>query len=112
MTSIRKKIVRYDEAKVEELLSDPGIIRNRLKVRSIIKNARGYLDLREQGIGFSDFLWSFVGDKPIQNHWRAFSEVPTHNRRIRGHVESSEAIRFSPLSAQPLCTPSCRRPAW
>ncbi|MHA7810420.1 MAG: DNA-3-methyladenine glycosylase I [Marinobacter adhaerens] len=72
-----EKIVRYDEAKVEQLLSDPGIIRNRLKVRSIIKNARGYLDLQEQGIGFSDFLWSFVGDKPIQNHWRAFSEVPT-----------------------------------
>ena len=46
-----EKIVRYDEAKVEELLSDPGIIRNRLKVRSIIKNARGYLDLQEQGIG-------------------------------------------------------------
>ena len=72
-----EKIVHYDNAKVEELLANPGIIRNRLKVQSIIKNARGYLDLEEQGIGFSDFLWSFVGDKPIQNHWRSLSEVPT-----------------------------------
>jgi DNA-3-methyladenine glycosylase I len=72
-----EKIVGYDEATIEALLNNPGIIRNRLKVQSIIKNARGYLDLRERGIGFSDFLWSFVEHRPIQNHWRSFSEVPT-----------------------------------
>ena len=72
-----EKIVHYDESRVEELLTNPGIIRNRLKVQSIIKNARGYLDLRDKGTGFSDFLWSFVENQPIQNRWRSFSEVPT-----------------------------------
>lgn len=72
-----EKIVQYDESTVEALLSNPGIIRNRLKVQSIIKNARGYLDLRDKGTGFSDFLWSFVEHQPIQNRWRSFSEVPT-----------------------------------
>lgn len=71
-----ERIVHYDEARVEELLTDPGIIRNRLKVRSIIKNARGFLKLHEQGIGFSDFLWSFVGGEPIQNRWPSIDQVP------------------------------------
>lgn len=71
-----EKIVRYDQAKVEALLENPGIIRNRLKVQSIIKNARGYLALRDQGVGFSEFLWSFVGGQPIQNRWQSFDEVP------------------------------------
>lgn len=71
-----EQIARFDEAKVNELLQDPGIIRNRLKVHSIIKNARGYLAMQEQGIGFSDFLWSFVNHQPVQNHWRSLEEVP------------------------------------
>ena len=73
-------IARYDEARVDALLANPGIIRNRLKVHSIIKNARGYLALREQGVGFADFLWSFVGHQPIQNQWGSISEVPTTTR--------------------------------
>lgn len=71
-----ERIVCYDEARIEDLLTNPGIIRNRLKVNSIIKNARGFLKLREQGIGFSEFLWSFVGGSPIQNRWPSFDEVP------------------------------------
>ncbi len=71
-----ERIVHYDQARIEKLLTNPGIIRNRLKVKSIIKNARGFLELREQGIGFSDFLWSFVGDRPIQNRWHSIDQVP------------------------------------
>ncbi|MEE3169402.1 MAG: DNA-3-methyladenine glycosylase I [Pseudomonadota bacterium] len=71
-----EKIVRFDDARVEELMQDPGIIRNRLKVHSIIKNARAYLALRDQGVGFSDFLWSFVDHQPVQNHWQSLEEVP------------------------------------
>lgn len=72
-----ERIVRYDDRKVEALLSNPGIIRNRLKVQSIIRNARGYLALRDQGTEFADFLWSFVDHQPIQNRWRTLDEVPT-----------------------------------
>lgn len=71
-----EKIARYDDHKVAELLANPGIIRNRLKVQSIIRNARSYLALREEGASFSEFLWSFVDYRPIQNRWQAFSEVP------------------------------------
>ena len=71
-----EKIVRYDDAKVAELLADPGIIRNRLKVESIIRNARGFLAFRERDESFAEFLWSFVDYRPVQNQWRAFEEVP------------------------------------
>ena len=69
-------IVAYDEDQVEQLLTNPDIVRNRLKVHSIIKNARGYLALRDQGTDFSEFLWSFVGGRPIQNHWHSVDQVP------------------------------------
>ncbi|MGF2688001.1 DNA-3-methyladenine glycosylase I [Marinobacter sp. DUT-3] len=71
-----ERIARYNDDKVEELLGNPGIIRNRLKVKSIIQNARSFLELKEQGIDFSEFLWSFVDGRPIQNHWQTLSEVP------------------------------------
>jgi DNA-3-methyladenine glycosylase I len=71
-----ERVARYDDQKIEALLQDPGIIRNRLKVRSIINNARSYLQLTADGTNFSDFLWSFVGGEPIQNHWEAFEDVP------------------------------------
>ncbi|MFL1466980.1 DNA-3-methyladenine glycosylase I [Marinobacter sp. HN1S83] len=71
-----ERIARYNDDKVEALLGNPGIIRNRLKVKSIIRNARSFLELKEQGIDFSEFLWSFVDGRPIQNHWQTLSEVP------------------------------------
>lgn len=69
-------IAHYDEAKVAALLSDPGIVRNRAKVAATIQNARAYLELTERGPSFSDFLWSFVDDAPIQNDWRSLCEIP------------------------------------
>ncbi len=71
-----EKIARYGDAKVAELLANPGIVRNKLKVQSIIKNARGFLELQEKGAGFSAFLWSFVDHRPIQNSWQTLDEVP------------------------------------
>ncbi|MDI9243666.1 DNA-3-methyladenine glycosylase I [Marinobacter sp. CHS3-4] len=72
------KIARYDEDKIESLLQNPGIIRNRLKVNSIIRNARSFLQLTSDGTSFSQFLWSFVGGQPVQNHWKVFEEVPVY----------------------------------
>ncbi|MCW8195386.1 DNA-3-methyladenine glycosylase I [Proteobacteria bacterium 005FR1] len=71
-----EKIARYSDRKVEALLNNEGIIRNRLKVKSAVQNARAYLDLREAGIRFSDFLWEFVDGSPVQNRWRSMQEVP------------------------------------
>lgn len=69
-------IAAYDDAKVSELLADPGIIRNRAKVAATIQNAKSYLALTQTGQSFSKFLWGFVGGRPIQNAWGSLSEVP------------------------------------
>ncbi|MDX1452437.1 MAG: DNA-3-methyladenine glycosylase I [Oleiphilaceae bacterium] len=71
-----EKIVRYDEAKVNELLQNPGIIRNKLKVQSIIKNARGLLAFRERGESFAQFLWGFVDGQVVRNAWPDMAAVP------------------------------------
>lgn len=70
------KIARYTPARIEKLLADPGIVRNRLKVQSAVSNARAFLALQDKTGGFTQFIWQFVDDKPIQNHWRTMAEVP------------------------------------
>ena len=62
-----EKMARYDGVKFAELMNNAGIIRNRLKINSAIKNAQAYLRLRDDGISFSDYLWDFVDGKPIVN---------------------------------------------
>src|SRR5690606_34823617 len=59
-----QKIARYSEARKAKWMEDPGIIRNRLKIESAVRNARAYLTMQEQGENFSAFLWQFVGGKP------------------------------------------------
>lgn len=74
-----EKIVRFNQKKIDTLLNDPGIIRNRLKVTAIIANAQAYLNLKQQGKNFSDFLWQFVEGKPQQNQWRHAKQIPVSN---------------------------------
>ncbi len=62
-----EKMARYGDAKIAELMNNAGIVRNRQKINSAIKNAQAYLRLREETGSFSDYLWSFVGGKPIVN---------------------------------------------
>ena len=73
-----EKIVRYSPAKIEKLLNNAGIIRNRLKVESTIKNARAYLDIKEQQ-NFSDYLWQFVDGEPWVNHLQRGALHPVSN---------------------------------
>jgi len=72
-----EKIAGYGEAKKAELLENEGIIRNRLKVNSVIRNARAYQKLEESGNGFSELIWSFVEGQPIQNNWKSLRDVPS-----------------------------------
>ena len=71
-----EKIARYDARKVAQLLANPGIVRNRLKVAATITNAQAYLALQASGQGFGDFVWQFVGGQPLQHQRRSMSEVP------------------------------------
>jgi DNA-3-methyladenine glycosylase I len=75
------KVARYGEAKVEELLGNAGIIRNRLKVLSAITNAQCYVRVREEFGSFDSYIWQFVGGTPIRNQWRTLSEVPATTPR-------------------------------
>jgi DNA-3-methyladenine glycosylase I len=70
------KIARYGEADVARLMGDAGIVRNRLKIASAIKNARGFLEFADKGVSFSDWLWGFVDGKPIVNRFKTLLEIP------------------------------------
>lgn len=70
------KIARYRPAKVERLMKDAGIVRNRLKIEATIGNAQAYLDLQQRGVTLSDFLWAFVDGHPVRNAWQRSEQVP------------------------------------
>jgi DNA-3-methyladenine glycosylase I len=69
-------VATYDDTRVAELLGNAGIIRNRLKIRAAIQNARAFLAVQAEFGSFDTYIWQFVGGQPIQNSWRAMGEVP------------------------------------
>lgn len=73
-----KKIAQYDEPKVQSLLQDAGIIRNKLKIRATITNAIAFMKVQKEFGSFSNYIWSFVDGKPIQNSFRSKEEVPAN----------------------------------
>jgi DNA-3-methyladenine glycosylase I len=71
-----EKIARYGARDVRRLLTDPGIVRNRLKIVATIENAKTFLVVRKEFGTFDAYMWSFVGGKPIQNRWQRMTDVP------------------------------------
>lgn len=71
-----EQVARFDEAKAAELLANPGIVRNRLKVASTITNARAFLKVQEEFGSFDAYQWRFVDGSPIRNTWKGLNEVP------------------------------------
>jgi len=80
------KLAHYTDVDRARLLGNPGIIRSKLKVNAAIHNAKCYIEMRNDGIDFSDYLWGFVGGSPIQNAWKEFKDAP---------VKSSESEAMS-----------------
>ena len=76
-----KKVARYTPAKIEKLLQDASIIRNRLKVQSAVNNARAFLDIQERVGSFTDYIWQFSDHRPHQNRFRTLEEVPATSAR-------------------------------
>lgn len=72
------KIAAYDQAKQDELLLNAGIIRNKLKVKSIITNAQLFLDIQKEYGSFSKFIWNYVDGKPIKNSWKNYKDAPAN----------------------------------
>ncbi|WP_420603870.1 DNA-3-methyladenine glycosylase I [Flagellimonas sp.] len=71
-----KKIAKYDQAKIEELLDNPGIIRNKLKVNATVSNAQAFIKVQEEFGSFSNYIWGFVDGKPIKNSLKNYKEGP------------------------------------
>lgn len=71
------KVALYGQEKIDDLMNNPGIIRNRRKIDATIQNAKAFLAVQKEFGTFNYYIWSFVGGTPIQNHWQSIKEVPT-----------------------------------
>jgi DNA-3-methyladenine glycosylase I len=76
-------IANYDRRKLEALMADAGIVRNRAKIAGAVASARAYLDLTREPGGFTEFVWRHTGGRTLQNGWRAPGEVPTETPESR-----------------------------
>ncbi len=72
-----ERVARYDEARVQTLLGNAGIIRNRLKIQASVVNARAFLEVVKEFGAFDRYIWRFVGNEPIQNQWTRLQEIPS-----------------------------------
>ncbi len=75
-----KKIARYSDSKIEKLLENPNIVRNRLKVNATVINAKCFLAVQKEYGTFAEYIWQFVGGKPIQNSWKTQQQVPVSTK--------------------------------
>lgn len=75
-----KKVAKYNKAKINQLLKDPGIIRNRLKVEAVVHNAPLFLQVQKEFGSFDNYIWQFVGGKPIINKWKSMSQLPATSK--------------------------------
>jgi DNA-3-methyladenine glycosylase I len=71
-----RKVARYGEEKIAALLANPGIVRNRLKVRAAVRNAQAFLAVQKEFGSFDAYVWQFVGGRPLQSRWRRIEDVP------------------------------------
>lgn len=86
-----RKIAQYDERRVEELLSNNGIIRNRLKIAATIQNAKAFLAIQQEFGSFDAYIWQFVGGKPKKNAWKTLKEVPS--KTVESDAMSKDLIK-------------------
>jgi DNA-3-methyladenine glycosylase I len=78
-----EKIARYSKKKVEALMQDQGIVRNRMKIEGAVASARAWIEIMEQSAGFSRYFWDFVDGKPIVNRYKTMSEIPAETEISR-----------------------------
>ena len=77
------KVARFTQARIDKLLTNPAIVRNRLKVESTVSNAQAFMRVQKEFGSFSDYIWGFVDGSPIQNHWKSLKEVPAETAEAR-----------------------------
>ena len=85
------RVARFDQQRIERLLSNPGIVRNRLKISSTVSNARAFLKVQNEFGSFDTFIWQFVNGHPRKNAWRSMKQLPAQN--AESAAMSKELIR-------------------
>jgi DNA-3-methyladenine glycosylase I len=102
------KVANYDQRRIQELLTNPSIIRNRLKIQSTITNARAFLKLQQEFGSFDSYLWNFVDGRPKHNEWKSWIEIPSrtdisdvlsNDLKRRGFVFVGSTICYSMMQA-------------
>ncbi len=89
-----QRVAGYGEEKVAELLANPGIVRNRLKVRAAISNAQAVSQVQQQYGSLDAYLWEFVGGKPVQNAWQHLNEIPAQTETARQMSKELSRLGF------------------
>jgi DNA-3-methyladenine glycosylase I len=102
------RVANYDQRRIQELLTNPSIIRNRLKIQSTITNARAFLKLQQEFGSFDSYLWNFVDGRPKHNEWKSWVEIPSrtdisdvlsNDLKRRGFVFVGSTICYSMMQA-------------
>lgn len=75
-----RKVAQYDTTRIQELMNNPGIVRNRSKLEAAVSNARAFLEIRREYGSFDSYIWQFVGGRPIKNTWRSVADIPTRTK--------------------------------
>jgi len=103
-----EQVARFDRRRLELLLQDTGIIRNRLKVHSAVTNAQAFLQVQEEFGSFNEYIWGFVGDTPMQNRWASHQDMPatspesdalSADMRRRGFKFAGSTIMYAHMQA-------------
>jgi DNA-3-methyladenine glycosylase I len=89
-----ERIARYPKKKVEALMRDEGIVRNRMKIEGAILSARAWLEMMEQGPGFAAYLWDFVGGRPVVNRFKTIKQIPADTDVSRAIAKDLKARGF------------------
>jgi DNA-3-methyladenine glycosylase I len=102
------RVARYGERKIQSLLKDQGIVRNNLKIRAAVHNAKRFLEIQKEFGSFDRYLWGFTGGKPIRNKWKRLSEIPTRTElsdrvskdlKARGFKFTGSTVVYAHLQA-------------
>jgi DNA-3-methyladenine glycosylase I len=108
ITDDPEKVARYSKAKIEKLIADPAIIRNRLKIEAAVKNARALLAVQEEFGRFDKYCWQFVDGKPRQNRWKSQRQIPattpesdkfSHDLKRRGFSFVGSTVIYAHMQA-------------
>ena len=88
------RIARYSVRKIDSLMQDAGIVRNRAKIESAVTSARAYLAIKDSGSTFESFLWQFTGGQTIHNRWRSVDQIPAETPESKAMSKALKAAGF------------------